>query len=137
MPHAEQWARTRVRTSRQVRRGAWYRVLRATALEGVLEVNRRPVTVPRTFLQILPFRPTMWSVVTRLPNAQHPPASWGSTYGVCPSCSARAPPCQHRAQRVSPRCRVVSPDAGEAARGCVVGAGENVEPPRAARRRAD
>src|SRR5207253_10552473 len=51
MPHAEQWARTRVRTSRQVRRGAWYRVLRATALEGVLEVNRRPVTVPRTFLQ--------------------------------------------------------------------------------------
>src|SRR3989454_4480247 len=61
MPHAEQWARTRVRTSRQVRRGAWYRVLRATALEGVLEVNRRPVTAPRTFLQILPFRPTMWS----------------------------------------------------------------------------
>src|SRR2546427_8657350 len=51
----------------------------ATALESVLEVNRRPVTVPRTFLQILPFRPTMWSVVTRLPNAQHPPASWGST----------------------------------------------------------
>src|SRR6266481_8500241 len=74
MPHAEQWARTRVRTSRQVRRGAWYRVLRATALEGVLEVNRRPVTVPRTFLQILPFRPTMWSVVTRLANGQHPPA---------------------------------------------------------------
>jgi len=90
MPHTEQWARTRVRTSRQVRRGAWYRVIRATAREGVLEVNRRPVTVPRSFLQILPFRPTMWSVVTRLPNAQHPPASWGSTYGVCPSCSARA-----------------------------------------------
>src|SRR3989449_1286243 len=62
MPHTEQWARTRVRTSRHVRRGAWYRVIRATAREGVLEVNRRPVTVPRTFLQILPFRPTMRSV---------------------------------------------------------------------------
>src|SRR2546422_11061405 len=85
MPHADQWARTRVRTSRQVRRGAWYRVIRATALEGVLEVNRRPVTGPRSSLQILPFRPTTWAVVTRPPNAQHPPASWGSTYGGGPS----------------------------------------------------
>src|SRR2546430_1334146 len=75
MPHADQWARTRVRTSRQVRRGARYRVIRATALEGVLEVNRRPVTVPRSFLQILPFRPPTWDVLTRLPNTQHPPAS--------------------------------------------------------------
>ena len=100
MPHADQWARTRVRTSRHVRRGAWYRVIRATALEGVLEVNRRQVTVPRSFLQILPFRPTTWSVITRLPNAQHPPASWGSTYGVCPSCSARAPLGQHAARYV-------------------------------------
>src|SRR5207244_10753595 len=109
MPHGEQWARTRVRTSRHVRRGSWDRVLRATALEAVLEVNRRPVTVPRTFLQILPFRPTMWSVVTRLPNAQHPPASWGATYGVCPSCSARAPLGQHPVQLVYPRCNGLLP----------------------------
>ena len=119
MPHAEQWARTRVRTSRQVRRGAWYRVIRATALEGVLEVNRRPVTVPRTFLQILPFRPTMWSVVTRLPNAQHPPASWGSTYGVCPSCSARAPLGQHALRVVCPRCNGLFPVAWEDSGLCV------------------
>src|SRR2546428_6714413 len=104
MPHAEQWARTRVRTSRQVRRGAWYRVIRATALEGVLEENRRPVTVPRTFLQILPFRPTTWSVVTRLPNAQHPPARWASTYGEFPSCSTHEPAGQHPGRVVEPRC---------------------------------
>src|SRR5204862_3685345 len=114
MPHADQWARTRVRTSRQVRRGAWYRVIRATALEGVLEVNRRPVTVPRSFLQILPFRPTTWSVVTRLANAQHPPASWGSTYGVCPSCSARAALGQHAPQTVCPPCNGVFTVACEA-----------------------
>ena len=62
MPQTEHWARTRVRTCRELRRGAWYRVTRATPAEGVLEVNRRLVTIPRTFLQILPFRPQLWSV---------------------------------------------------------------------------
>ncbi len=133
MPHGEQWARTRVRTSRHVRRGAWYRVIRATALEGVLEVNRQPVTVPRTFLQILPFRPTMWSVVTRLPNAQHPPASWGSTYGVCPSCSARAPLGRQAPQVVCPRCNGLFPVAWEDSGLCVFEAGEETARPRAAR----
>jgi hypothetical protein len=107
-----------------VRRGAWYRVLRATPLEGVLEVNRRPVTVPRTFLQILPFRPTMWSVVTRLPNAQHPPASWGATYGVCPSCSARASLGQHAARLVCPRCNGLFAVAWEDSGLCVFEARE-------------
>ena len=119
MPHTEQWARTRVRTSRHVRRGAWYRVIRATAREGILEVNRQPVTVPRSFLQILPFRPTMWSVVTRLPNAQHPPASWGSTYGVCPSCSARAALGQGAERVVCPRCNGLFPVAWEDSGLCV------------------
>jgi hypothetical protein len=104
MPNPELWARTRVRTSRAVRRGAWYRVARATPLEAVLEVNRRLVTVPRTFLQILPFRPLQWSVVPRLPHAPNPPLSWGSTYGVCPSCSARAPLGEHSLSACCPRC---------------------------------
>src|SRR2546429_9585285 len=119
MPHGEQWARTRVRTSRQVRRGAWYRVLRATALEGVLEVNRRPVTVPRTFLQILPFRPTMWSVVNRHPNAQHPPAGWGATTGGCPSCSPRPSLGQHAPRLGCPRSNGLFAVAGKALGVCV------------------
>src|SRR5256885_12906072 len=40
MPQTEHWARTRVRTCRELRRGAWYRVTRATPAEGVLEVSR-------------------------------------------------------------------------------------------------
>ena len=113
MPYTEQWARTRVRTSRGVRRGAWYRVVRATPLEGVLEVNRRLVTVPRSFLQILPFRPTQWSVVPRLPSAAQPPLSWGSTYGVCPSCSARAPLGERAVKVCCPRCNGLFPVAWE------------------------
>ena len=127
MPHTEQWARTRVRTSRHVRRGAWYRVIRATALEGVLEVNRQTVTVPRSFLQILPFRPTTWSVVTRLASAQHPPASWGATYGVCPSCSARAPLGQHALRLVCPRCNGLFSVAWEDSGLCVFEAAEGRE----------
>jgi hypothetical protein len=104
MPQTEQWARTRVRTSRDLRRGAWYRVTRATPTEGVLEVNRRLVTVPRSFLQILPFRPQLWSVVPRVANAPQPPPSWGPSYGVCPQCSARASLGQHAVKVSCPRC---------------------------------
>lgn len=125
MSHTEQWARTRVRTSRHVRRGAWYRVVRATPLECVLEVNRCMVSVPRAFLQILPFRPTMWSVVMRLPNALHPPASWGATYGVCPSCSARAPLGQHAIRVVCPRCNGLFAVAWDDSAWCVF---ETTEP---------
>jgi hypothetical protein len=107
MPEREQWARTRVRSSRHARRGAWYRVIRATPLEGTLLVNRQPLTVPRSFLQILPFRPQMWSVVARLPNAPYPPLAWGASYGVCPSCSARAPLGKHALKVCCPRCNGV------------------------------
>lgn len=105
MPAAQQWARTRVRTSRDVRRGAWYRVIGLTPLEGVLEVNARAVSVPRAFLQILPFRPRMWSVVPRLQGAASPPVGWGLRYGVCPSCCARAPLDQHALRVSCPRCK--------------------------------
>lgn len=101
----QQWARTRVRTGRQVRRGAWYRVVRLSPLEGVLEVNGDAVAVPRAVLLVLPFRPTLWSVVPRLKHATQPPPSWGSTYGVCPRCCARAPLARHAVDTRCPRCR--------------------------------
>jgi hypothetical protein len=107
VPQPPQWARTRARTSRQVRRGAWYPVIRLTPLEGILEVHHRPVAVPRALLLVLPFRPTMWSVVPRLCRAAHPPASWGPTYGVCPSCSARAPLGRQASAMRCPGCRGV------------------------------
>lgn len=101
MPQHEQWARVRARTTCPVRRGAWYRVVRLTPTEAILEVNRQPFAVPRPFLQILPIRPRMWSVVLRPRGSSAPPPSWGPRYAVCPRCSARAP---LPAQAVSMRC---------------------------------
>jgi hypothetical protein len=61
-----------------------------TAGEAVLDVNDRPLRVPRPFLQILPLRPLLWSVV-RAHRAAATPAGLGARYAVCPRCSARAP----------------------------------------------
>jgi hypothetical protein len=119
MPQREEWARTRVRSSRYARRGAWYRVIHATPHEGTLLVNHQPLTVPRSFLQILPFRPQMWSVVARLRNAAQPPLAWGATYGVCPSCSARAPLGQHALNLRCPRCNGAFPVAWADSAWCV------------------
>jgi hypothetical protein len=102
---AQHWARTRVRTGREVRRGAWYRVLSLSALEVILDVNGVSVAVPRAFLLVLPFRPTLWSVIPRLKRATQPPPSWGPNYGVCPDCSARAPLGRHAVDARCPQCR--------------------------------
>jgi hypothetical protein len=135
MPQAQQWARTRVRTSRQVRRGAWYRVVRVTPIEAVLEVNGRHVKVPCAFLQILPFRPTQWSVVTRLRGAAHPPASWGSSYGVCPSCSGRAPLVHQAVSVKCPHCEGVFGVAWADSGWCAFEARRGAEPETALQRR--
>jgi hypothetical protein len=111
MPQPQQWARTRVRSSRHVRRGAWYRVISLTRVEAVLEVHEQRVRVPRALLQILPFHPRMWSVVSRLRDAAQPPASWGLLYGVCPDCSARAPLGHCALSASCPRCHGLFPVA--------------------------
>lgn len=104
MHQLQQWARVRARTNCPLRRGAWYRVLSLTAVEAVLEVSGRPLSVPRPLLQVLPIRPRMWSVVPRLRGAVTPPASWGARYGVCPRCAARAPLHERQATMRCPSC---------------------------------
>lgn len=85
-----QWARVRPDQGVQLRRGAWYRVVRLTPLEAVLDVNGRPLSVPRPSLQIVPTPPSRWSVVARPPNAGgRVPSSWGPRYAVCPNCRER------------------------------------------------
>lgn len=85
-----EWARLRPEQTAQLRRGAWYRVVRLTAVEAVLDVAGRPTTVPRPSLQIVPTAPTRWAVVPRPPNAKQLPLAWGSRYAVCPNCRERA-----------------------------------------------
>ena len=90
MPHVQYWARVRAGMDCPLRRGAWYRVVELTPGETVLEVNRRLLRVPRSFLQILPLRPPMWSLVRRRPDGAAPAAE-DPKYGVCPSCCERRP----------------------------------------------
>ena len=91
MPQLQHWARVRAQTNYPLRRGAWYRVVRLTPVEAVLQVNDEHLSVPRALLQILPMRPLLWSVVSRRggiaagTRGSHPPR-----YAVCPACSARA-----------------------------------------------
>src|SRR5439155_26305236 len=68
----------------------WYRVVDPTSADTVLDVNRRLLRVPRAFLQILPLRPPMWSLVRRRPD-DAVPAAEDPKYGVCPNCCERKP----------------------------------------------
>jgi len=89
MPEAPQWARVRGEMNCYIRRGAWYEVLRLTSEEVVLEVNRQPVRVERSALQIVPLRPQNWSVVSSPRESVDMPMGWGSRYAVCPGCCHR------------------------------------------------
>lgn len=85
-----QWARILNDQAAQLRRGAWYRVVRLTPAEAVLDINGRPTSVPRPSIQIVPMPPTRWTVVPRPKNASRMPLTWGARYGVCPNCRERA-----------------------------------------------
>jgi len=88
---ALQWARLQADVDCQLRRGAWYRVVRVAPLEVVVDVNQRGLSVPRPFLEIAPKSPRRWTVVPRPRRAPRLPPSWGARYAVCPSCRNRAP----------------------------------------------
>ena len=87
----QQWARLQTDVNVKLRRGAWYRILRLGPQEAVLEVNRNPLTVSRTLLQIVQAPPTRWTVVSAPSNALRLPSSWGERYAVCPGCRGRSP----------------------------------------------
>jgi len=86
-----QWARLLPAQPGHLRRGAWYRVVRLTA-------------VPRPSLEILPARPIRWTVVPRPSRAARLPASWGPCYGVCPNCRERARLEERTASMRCPKC---------------------------------
>jgi ribosomal protein L37AE/L43A len=84
------WARVRSRAECPLRRGAWYRVVDVTPVEAILEVNNHLLHIPRAWVQILPLRPPLWSVVEGSRDATGQEAGTQATYGVCPNCAARA-----------------------------------------------
>ncbi len=85
-----QWARVRPTEASRLRRGAWYRVVRLSASEALLDVNGTLTPFPRPALEIVPSPPSRWAVVPRPPHSARLPMSWGARYAVCPNCRNRA-----------------------------------------------
>jgi len=104
-PLPGQWARLNADLSCGLRRGAWYRVVRLTPDEAVLQVQRREqVRVPRHYVETLSNRPRHWTVVPRPRDADAAPAGWHARYGVCPACRARAPITGYAVEMRCPSC---------------------------------
>ncbi len=100
-----QWARPRWDVEGPLRRGAWYRVVRLTPLEAVVDINGNPVSLPRSSLQFASTPPAHWTVVPRPRNAgARLPLNWGPKYGVCPNCRERARLATNAAGMRCPRC---------------------------------
>ena len=89
---AGRWARLQADIDVNLRRGAWYRVLKIEGFDAVVDVNCRSVPVVRAFVQISTSPPRRWTVVAtpRTTRTSRPlPADVGSHYAVCPSCRDR------------------------------------------------
>ena len=104
-----EWARLKVEGPYPLRRGAWYRVTEFFPDEVVVDINRKPVTLPLSLLDLRGGLPRRWTIVPRPTNAVRLPERLGERYGVCPSCKSRAPLRGSPRMMPCPRCRGVFP----------------------------
>src|SRR5213594_1423856 len=59
------WARLQADVNCSLRRGAWYRLIKAQGLAAVVDVKGTPVAVVRAFLQMSNSPPRQWPLVPR------------------------------------------------------------------------
>jgi hypothetical protein len=85
------WARLLTDYPCPLRRGAWYRVISAAALEVVVDVNQKQIRVPRQQLHLAEQPTTLWTIVERAKVSPRSPRALGTKYVVCPSCRERVP----------------------------------------------
>src|SRR5438132_11068251 len=100
-----QWARLAEDANYGVRRGAWYRVAELTPSDAVVDVNRKPVALPRGSVKLRTAPPKAWSIVPRPRDARRLPETWADKYAVCPSCRNRAALARSEERRVGKECR--------------------------------
>jgi len=84
------WARVKTDLHLGLRRGAWYRVIRETGSQVILDVDHRPATILQEYLEFASVRPDRWTIVERPSDVAGAAAGWGQSYGVCPLCTHRA-----------------------------------------------
>src|SRR5438046_10145062 len=77
MPPAFQWARLKADVKCALRKGAWYRILKLTSTEDVLDVRGKPLSVPRGQVQLSSEPALSWSVEPRTEHPGHCPAHAG------------------------------------------------------------
>jgi hypothetical protein len=99
------WARLQADLNCNLRRGAWYRLIKVQGLAAVVDVNRKPVPVVRAFLQLSNTPPRRWTVVPR-PSSVPRSVEIGAFYAVCPSCRDRVPLRGHPTRMLCGRCSV-------------------------------
>jgi len=85
------WARLKADLGCGLRRGAWYRVLRRTVVDAILDVDHRPMTVLCDHIEFTSVRPQRWTIVERPGEEAGLATVWGTSYAVCPSCCHRTP----------------------------------------------
>src|SRR5437773_10030816 len=102
-----QWARIRPSEEGHLRRGAWYRVVKLSPAELVLDINGKPTPFPRHSLEILPERPKLWAVVPRPSHSPRMPVTWGARYAVCRTGRERARLEEHATSTRCPGCNGV------------------------------
>jgi len=88
-PQQQTWARLRSDYGCPLRRGAWYRVLSVSPLEAVVDVDKKPVLLPREYVEIVASRPSRWTVVREVERSPRVPSEMSGRYAVCPSCRER------------------------------------------------
>jgi len=104
MPPAFQWARLKADVKCALRKGAWYRILKLTSTEVVLDVRGKPLSVARGQVQLSSEPALRWSVVPSPKHTARFPATWGASYAVCPNCRDRAKLEGHPASMRCQRC---------------------------------
>src|SRR2546426_12531531 len=77
---AFQWARLKANENHPLRRGAWYRILKLTASEAIVDVKGKPLPVPRGHLQLSPSPGLRWAVVAGAQNVLRVLSCWGREY---------------------------------------------------------
>src|SRR5260370_16607483 len=85
MPGAFQWARLKADVKCALRKGAWYRILKLTSTEVVLDVRGKPLSVPRGQLQLSSEPALRWSVVPSPKHTARFPPPWRPTHAASPT----------------------------------------------------
>ncbi|HEX9279694.1 MAG TPA: hypothetical protein VF890_03560, partial [Gemmatimonadales bacterium] len=58
-------------------------------LEAVVDVDQKPVLLPREYVEIVASRPSRWTVVRDPERSPRVPSEMSGRHGVCPSCRER------------------------------------------------